>query len=151
MSAAVTRPTQANPDMRQAGAVLGTLVLAAALVVAVAVVRQNDTRPDTMPAAVPGQALHDHGWSSAGAGSGSAQQAHDHGWSSASSPAGTLTVRGSKGGGLTYTGIPYPAPGRDGMLVIRGSKGGGLTYIGIPYPAPAAETVGGSHGTRLAQ
>jgi hypothetical protein len=62
-----------------------------------------------------------------------------------------LIVRGSNGGGINYTGIPYPAPGSAPELTIRGSNGGGITYTGIPYPAPAGGRASGANGTRLAQ
>jgi hypothetical protein len=62
-----------------------------------------------------------------------------------------LIVRGSNGGGINYTGIPYPAPGSAPELIVRGSNGGGITYTGIPYPAPASGRASGANGTRLAQ
>ena len=49
-----------------------------------------------------------------------------------------LIIRGSNGGGLHYTGIPYPAAGTGQELIINGSNGGSLRYTGIPYPRPAA-------------
>ncbi len=112
MSAA-TRTAPANPDMRRAGAALGALTLAAALVVAAAFSQASSTRPQANPVA------------------GYAPVAHDHGWSSASS-SGTLAGSGQE-------------------LIIRGSNGGGLNYTGIPYPAAGASRGGGVNGTRLAQ
>ena len=137
MSAA-TRTTPATPDMRRAGAALGVLTLAAALVVAVGFSQASSTRSQTTPAAGSAPAAHDHGWSSAGTTgtSGNGQE---------------LIIRGSNGGGLNYTGIPYPAPGSGQELIIRGSNGGGLNYTGIPYPAPGSTRAGGVNGTRLAQ
>ncbi|HEX5828168.1 MAG TPA: hypothetical protein VFY23_11640 [Candidatus Limnocylindrales bacterium] len=46
-----------------------------------------------------------------------------------------LLIEGRTGGGIVYTGIPYPAP-VSGALVIEGRTGGGIVYTGIPYPAP---------------
>ena len=51
-------------------------------------------------------------------------------------------VEGSSGGGIRYTGIPYPAPdaraGAGNGLIVEGSSGGSIRYRGIPYPAPDA-------------
>ena len=63
-----------------------------------------------------------------------------------------LVVNGTNGGGIRYTGIPYPAPGTDitkstirfhGIpyqavrrnLVVNGTSGGAIRYTGIPYPS----------------
>ncbi len=110
MSAA-TRTTPATPEMRRAGVALGALTLAVALVVAVGFSQASSTRSQATPVA------------------GSAPVAHDHGWS----------IAGSSG-----------TPGRP-ELIIRGSNGGGLNYTGIPYPAPGSGRAGGVNGTRLAQ
>jgi hypothetical protein len=134
MSAA-TRTTPATPDLRRASAALGVLALAATLVVAVGFSQASSTKSQAAPVAAPAPAVHDHGWSTAGT-SGSGQE---------------LIIRGSNGGGLNYTGIPYPAPGSGQELIIRGSNGGGLNYTGIPYPAPAGRSAGGANRTRLAQ
>jgi hypothetical protein len=56
-----------------------------------------------------------------------------------------LVVSGSNGGGIEYTGIPYPA--RAPVLRVSGSDGGGIIYTGIPYPARAPVLrVSGSNG-----
>jgi hypothetical protein len=216
MSAA-TRTAPATQDMRRAGAALGALALAAALVVAAAFTQVSSTKSQAAPAAGSAATAHDNGWSSAsssGAGSGPqliVRGANGGGLNYTGIPytprhadvavpgefvlgpgnlapvgiavplppdltpmrgefrlspglaqppgiAGTLQesmtqeliIRGSNGGGLTYTGIPYPAPGSQ-ELIIRGSNGGGLTYTGIPYPAPGSNRAGGVNGTRLAQ
>ena len=132
MSAA-TRTTPATPDMRRAGAALGALTVAVGLVVAVGFSQASSTRSQANPVA------------------GAAPVAHDHGWSTAASTGQELIIRGSNGGGLTYTGIPYPAPGNGQELVIRGSNGGGLTYTGIPYPAPGTTRANGANRFRIAQ
>jgi hypothetical protein len=66
-----------------------------------------------------------------------------------------LVVNGTNGGGIRYTGIPYPA--RDGgrirftgipyqavhrNLVVNGTNGGGIRYTGIPYPSSGPEAPG---------
>ena len=57
-----------------------------------------------------------------------------------------LVVTGTNGGGINYTGIPYPAPGND--IVVKGTNGGGINYTGIPYPVPqpAPKALPGLHG-----
>lgn len=45
-------------------------------------------------------------------------------------------ISGSHGGGLVYTGIPYP--GSRPWYVIEGSHGGAIIYRGIPY-TPAGD------------
>ncbi len=215
MSAA-TSTAPATQDMRRAGAALGALALAAALVVAAAFTQVSSTKSQAAPAAGSAATAHDHGWSTASAvgsreltvrGSnggginytGIPYPAPGHadlavpgefvlgpgnlapvgiavalppdltpmrgefrlgpGLAQPSGIAGTmqqsmtqeLIVRSSNGGGLNYTGIPYPAPGSALELTIRGSNGGGISYTGIPYPAPASGRAGGANGTRLAQ
>jgi hypothetical protein len=107
MSATVTRSSQATPDVRQAGAALGALALAVALVVAVAAGRQSTSQADTAPLGVAAPVVHDHGWSSAGT--------------------------------------------QPGQITVRGTSGGGITYTGIPYPVPANPPAGGGNGSRFAQ
>jgi hypothetical protein len=74
-----------------------------------------------------------------------------------SSQAHELVVKGTNGGAIRYTGIPYAAPGTDATrstirftgipyqavhknqavskkLVVNGTQGGGIRYTGIPYP-----------------
>jgi len=46
-----------------------------------------------------------------------------------------LIVKGTNGGAIRYTGIPYPAPAAH-KLVVSGTNGGGIEYTGIPYPIP---------------
>ncbi len=103
MSAA-TRTTPAAPDMRRAGAALGALTLAVAVVAAVAFSQASSTRSQATPAA------------------GAAPAAHDHGWSTAAGNGQELIIRGSNGGGLNYTGIPYPAPGSGQDGVVNGTR-----------------------------
>jgi hypothetical protein len=130
MSATVSRTNQASPDMRQVTIALGALTLAVAMLVGVTVVRQSSGQADAAPLAVTAPVVHDRGWSSAG-----------------SEPA-VLKIRGTSGGSLTYTGIPYAAPGE---LTVNGTGGGSLNYTGIPSAAPGSGTTGGGNGTRLAQ
>ena len=61
-------------------------------------------------------------------------------------PVRNLIVTGTNGGGINYTGIPYPAPGND--LVVTGTNGGGINCTGIPYPVaqPAPKPLPGLHG-----
>ena len=42
-------------------------------------------------------------------------------------------------------------PRVNGGIVIRGSHGGGILYTGIPYPAPVKAVTGGSNRLRLPQ
>ena len=59
-----------------------------------------------------------------------------------------LIVKGTNGGAIRYTGIPYAAPGNSRIrftgvpyqavrrgLVVNGTNGGGIRYTGIPYPS----------------
>ena len=59
------------------------------------------------------------------------------GSSSATTPvkSDNLIVTGTNGGGINYTGIPYPAPRND--IVVKGTNGGGINYTGIPYRWPS--------------
>jgi hypothetical protein len=100
MSAIATRTTQANPDLRRAGAAFAALALAGGLLGAVVLVRQGADTAIASPAGVPAAVQHDRGWSTAGQG-----------------PARLIVVSGS--GAIEYTGIPYPAPG----TVRSGSDG----------------------------
>ncbi len=136
MSAA-TRTAPASPDMRRAGAALGALTLAAALVIAAAFSQASSTKSQAAPAAGLAAGAHDHGWSTASSSDTLGRQ--------------ELVVSGSKAGGLTYTGIPYPAAGSGQELVIRGTNGGGLKFTGIPNPAAGSSRAGGANGTRFAQ
>ena len=74
------------------------------------------------------------------------------GTSSATStgPARNLVVTGTNGGGINYTGIPYPARGNG--LVVTGTNGGGINYTGIPYSVaqPAPKPLPGLHGNASA-
>jgi hypothetical protein len=116
MTAAAPRTAQGTPDLRRVGVAMGAMILAVALLVTVAVVRQTG-----------------------GPSAASSSQAHE------------LVVKGTNGGGIRYTGIPYAAPGSDATrstirfngipyqavhknLVVSGTHGGGLRYTGIPYP-----------------
>jgi len=60
----------------------------------------------------------------------------DHGWSSAASNTKSLTVSGTKGGGINYMGIPYQGLQGQRPYIIRGTTGGAIIYTGIPT-APA--------------
>jgi len=128
MSAATPRIASNAPDLRQLGIAVGALILAVALVVAATISRQSAAPSVPLPGA-------------------QAPAVHDHGWSDAAAAPKTLVIAGSNGGGLEYTGIPYP----NRILVVSGMNGGGLEYTGIPYPAPDDTVGGGTRGTRLAQ
>ena len=73
-----------------------------------------------------------------------------------------LIVKGTNGGAIRYTGIPYAAPGNSRIrftgvpyqavrrgLVVKGTNGGGIRYTGIPYPVaqPAPKALPGLHGS----
>ena len=115
MSATITRPASAAGDSRPVTVALVALVLAVGLMVALTISRQVSFQAasPTTPAAV-----------------------HDHGWSSASG-AQQLVIRGENGGGILYTGIPYPAPAvapkvlNPGEIMVNkqtpGLAGSGLT------------------------
>jgi hypothetical protein len=120
------RTISTAPDFRQALAVVGTLILATVLLLAVTVGRQASLQRSTSTV-VPAAVANDHGWSTA---NGSQE----------------LVVR-SANGALRYTGIPYPTGNRS--LIVT-AKHGAVVYTGIPYPAPV-EHVGGGNGTRFAQ
>jgi hypothetical protein len=94
MSAA-PRTVSTAPDLRGLGLALGAVLIAVAVIVAVALVRPATTKAPAAPAAP-------------------AAVQFDHGWSSAASATRSLTVSGTKGGGLIYTGIPYPAKASEG-------------------------------------
>jgi hypothetical protein len=111
---ASTRTVGTAPELRQLGLAVGALIVAVALLVAFAISRSTTVTTPAAPAEVPFSVAHDHGWITA---TGGAQQ---------------LVIRGENGGGLLYTGIPYPAPRNE--IVIQGENGGGLVYMGIPYP-----------------
>jgi hypothetical protein len=64
----------------------------------------------------------------------------------ATSATQALVITGTNGGGLNYTGIPYPASHE---LVVLGANGGGLRYTGIPYPASHELVVLGADGGGL--
>jgi hypothetical protein len=126
MSAAAPRTAQATPDMRQLGVALLALALAVALLVAVTI-SQAGTQVSTAPAAGTAPVVHDHGWIDA---------------SYKTRPA------------IRRNGFDKAhAPGLNRDLVVSGA-GGGILYTGIPYPAPASNgggsNGGGSNGTRLA-
>jgi hypothetical protein len=118
MSAA-PRTVSTAPDLRALGVAFGAVLIAVAVIVAVALVRPATTKAPAAPAAP-------------------AAVQFDHGWSSAASASRSLTVSGTKGGGINYTGIPYPANERS--YVIRGTTGGGVIYNGIQFPAVDAAT-----------
>ena len=122
MSAA-TRTTPATPDMRRAGAALGVLALAAALVVAVGFSQVFSTRSQATPAAGSAPAAHDHGWST---------------WPTSTSGSGQeLIIRGSNGGGLNYTGIPYTPRHADRAVPGEFVLGpGNLAPVGIAVALP---------------
>ena len=81
-----------------------------------------------------------------------------------------LIVKGTNGGAIRYTGIPYAAPGNSRIrftgvpyqavrrgLVVNGTNGGGIRYTGIPYPS-GEEAPGqmpglgrGPHGIRVSK
>jgi hypothetical protein len=52
-----------------------------------------------------------------------------------------LTISGTNGGGVEYTGIPYS--GRGPALIVSGTNGGGVEYTGIPYSGHGPEPVAG--------
>jgi hypothetical protein len=148
MSATAPRTISNAPDARQLGVAVGALILAVALVVGVTVSRQASST-STAPLAAPAPVVHDHGWSEAAP---LAAPAHDNGWSStdvsapnASAPG--LVIRGTKGGGILYTGIPSYVP----TFVVTGTNAGGIQYTGIPYPAPDSSSISGGRGTRFAR
>ena len=127
MSATAPRTISNAPDVRQLGVAVGALILAVALVVAVTVSRQQASSTSTAPLAAPVPVLHDHGWSESVPFAG---PAHDNGWATTDSAANSAS-----------------APG----LVIRGTSGGGIQYTGIPYSAPDSTPISGGRGTRFAQ
>ncbi len=129
MSAA-PRTASTAPDLRQYALGLGVVLVAIAIVAAVALVR---------PAAVKAPAP-----------AAPAAAQFDHGWSSAASSTRALSVAGTNGGGILYTGIPYPARQQHRPYIIRGTTGGGLLYTGIPSGSSDTTTNGG-RGTRFAQ
>ena len=110
MSAARTVSTA--PDLRQYALGLGVVLAAIAIVVAVALARPASV---TVPASVAPATVQ-----------------FDHGWSSAASNTKALTVSGTRGGGINYTGIPYQAVQGQRSWIIRGTTGGGIVYTGIP-------------------
>ncbi len=129
MSAA-PRTVSTAPDLRQLGLALGVVLAAVAIVVALAFARPASIKAPA-PAA-PAAVQFDHGWSSAAAGTSS------------------LTVSGTKAGGIQYMGIPYQAVQQHRPYLIRGTTGGGILYTGIPS-APDSTPANGGRGTRFAQ
>jgi hypothetical protein len=107
MSAA-PRTASTAPDLRALGVALGAVLIAVAVIVAVALVRPASTKAPAAPAAP-------------------AAVQFDHGWSSAASATRSLTVSGTKGGGIIYTGIPYSTTDASAALTVRG--------YGIPWQA----------------
>ena len=153
MSAA-PRTVSTAPDLRSLALAFGAVIAAAAIVLAVALARPASIQA---PASVaPATTQFDHGWSSATAGT------------------RALTVSGTRGGGILYTGIPYQAyegktlPERQASinmggipnvaiqfsnhtLVVQGTNGGALQYTGIPYPALQSMPTNGGRGSRFEQ
>jgi expansin (peptidoglycan-binding protein) len=152
MSAA-PRTVSTAPDLRSLALAFGAVIAAAAIVLAVALARPASIQaPASVAPATTTQ------W--------------DHGTTSATSGTRALTVSGTRGGGILYTGIPYQAyEGKtlpqasinmggipnvaiqftNHTLVVRGTNGGALQYTGIPYPAPVSTPTNGGRGTRFQQ
>ncbi len=101
MSAA-PRTASTTPDLRSLALALGAVLVAIALVAAVALARPAATAPSAPAGATTTQ--------------------FDHGTSSAASETRSLTVSGSRGGAIQYTGIPYPATDRNPSHGGRGSR-----------------------------
>jgi hypothetical protein len=135
MSAA-SRTIQAAPGTRQVGIALFALVVLLALG-AVLVYGSLSAAKLKAPAAGAAPAVHDHGWSAdPAAGSGTSQGAAvDAARHRPKSPVSSAQGTGSAG------------------IVIKGAEGGGIVYTGIPYPAPGAgsagDATGGSGSTRV--
>ena len=151
MSAA-PRTVSTAPDLRSLALAFGAVIAAAAIVLAVALARPASIQAPASVAPATAQ--------------------FDHGWSSATSGTRALTVSGTRGGGILYTGIPYQAyEGKtlpqasinmggipnvaiqfaNHTLVVRGTQGGALQYTGIPYPAPVSTPTNGGRGSRFEQ
>ena len=130
MSAA-PRTVSTAPDLRQYALGLGVVLAAIAIVVAVAL-----ARPASVKAPAPAAP---------------ATVQFDHGWSSAASNTRALTVAGTKGGGIDYTGIPYPARQLHRQFIIRGTTGGAILDTGIPSSTADGTPSNGGRGTRFAQ
>jgi hypothetical protein len=141
MSAA-SRTIQATPGTRQVGPVLRALALLVALGAVLAYGPLAASRAQVATTG-PAQVMHDHGWSTTTA-AGPAPVVHDHGWSTTSDRAAIdagrhrpqprvvtadgsgsagIVVKGSNGGGIVYTGIPYPAPGAANAVDTNGNAG----------------------------
>ena len=145
MTAAAPRTANGTPDLRRVGVSLGAMTLAMALLVALALaVALLIAVAFVRPAAGPSATV--------------SGQAHE------------LVVKGTNGGAIRYTGIPYPAPGNSRIrfagvpyqavrrgLVVSGTNGGGIRYTGIPYPSaqptpkPLPTRHGGPARMRIAQ
>jgi hypothetical protein len=128
MSAA-PRTVSTAPDLRSLGLALGAVLVAIAIVAVVAFARPTSTTAPSVAAAPA--ANFDHGTSSVPVFSASQL---DHGTSSATSSRSTV--------------IPYQAVQRG--VTVSGTRGGGVLYTGIPSTTPDSAPNGG-RGTRIAQ
>ena len=126
MSAAPSTISTA-PSLRQLGLALGAVLIAIAVVAALALARPAAIKTPTEVA--PATAQFDHGTAE---------------WKTKA-----LTVSGTRGGGINYTGIPYATGDRG--LTVSGTHGGGILYTGIPYSTPDSTPVHGGRGTRIAK
>ncbi len=133
MSAA-SRTIQGTQGTFRPAIAFGAVALAAGLVLLLAFSQLGATKSQTAPAAGTAPVLHDRGSSSAVSGSAAAG-----GTGSTATP----IVNGSTGFVVN--------PRVNGGIIVRGSNGGGILYTGIPYPAPVQDGTGGPNRLRLAQ
>ena len=150
MSAA-TRTIQETPSMNRLAIAFGAVALATGLVLLLAFSQLGATKSQAAPAAGTAPVQHDHGWSSApslrlapapGEFRLSPGNAQPFGVATPRSVA-TPVVNPSTG----FVMNSRPSRG----IVVSGPNGGGILYTGIPYPAPGQAGNGGSNRLRLAQ
>jgi hypothetical protein len=150
MSAA-SRTIQGTQGTFRPAIAFGAVALASGLVLLLAFSQLGATKSQAVPAAGTAPVGHDRGWSSAPSirlapapgefrlGPGNAQPL------GVATPGSTVTpiVNGSTGFVVN--------PRVNGGIVVRGTHGGGILYTGIPYPAPVKAVTGGSNRLRLAR
>jgi hypothetical protein len=151
MSAA-PRTVSSAPDFRQLALALGAVLVAVAIVAVVALARPASIKAPSISTTPVSQ--FDHGTSSGTSSSDSLNV-------SGTRPGGiqyvpyqavhktTLTIQGTKGGGVIYMGIPSGAVQK--TITVQGTHGGGIEYRGIPYTTTDSTPSNGGRGTRFEQ
>jgi hypothetical protein len=134
MSAA-SRTIQAAPGTRQVGTPLFALVLLVALGAVLVYGALAVAKPQA-PAAGAAPVAHDNGWSATSGSAAGTAAAIDAGRHRPAAGGRPSTVN-------AFTG--FTTAGAAG-IVVNGANGGGIVYTGIPYPAPADGATAGSNG-----